>query len=139
MIDCWMAYMSLIWTISSLNVSKKHLFSATQLPLSAHFALQLPYTLFGLGRSPNFVDKVEVGIPQSTGKVCSYVQSATVHKYIHTNAHLLTRLQLLTNSIDEVVKLISVHFQVDRIHSWPSLIPNSQVIVIPFPPDKPHE
>jgi len=70
--------------------------AATQLPLSAHFALQLPYTLFGLGRSPNFVDKVEVGIPQSTGKV-------------------------------------------DRIHSWPSLIPNSQVIVIPFPPDKPHD
>ena len=40
-----------------------------QLSQSAHFALQLPYTLFGLGRSPNFVDKVEVGIPQGNGKV----------------------------------------------------------------------
>ncbi|XP_065064485.1 T-cell immunomodulatory protein-like [Rhopilema esculentum] len=70
--------------------------SATQLSQSAHFALQLPYTLFGLGRSPNFVDKVQVGIPQSDGKV-------------------------------------------NRVHSWMSLIPNSQVIVIPFPPDKPYE
>eukprot|EP00112_Aurelia_sp_Birch-Aquarium-sp1_P012728 Seg2680.1 transcript_id=Seg2680.1/GoldUCD/mRNA.D3Y31 product="T-cell immunomodulatory protein" protein_id=Seg2680.1/GoldUCD/D3Y31 len=70
--------------------------AAVQLSQSAHFSLQLPYTLFGLGRSPNFVDKVEVGIPQGNGKV-------------------------------------------DRKHSWPSLIPNSQVIVIPFPPDKPWE
>lgn len=43
--------------------------SAVQLSQSAHFSLQLPYTLFGLGRSPNFVDKVEVGIPQGNGKV----------------------------------------------------------------------
>nr|CAD7205037.1 unnamed protein product [Timema douglasi] len=34
---------------------------ATQLPQSAHFSLGLPYTTFGLGRTPNFVDTLVVG------------------------------------------------------------------------------
>jgi len=34
-----------------------------QLSQSAHFALQLPYVMFGLGQTPNFVDEVGVGIP----------------------------------------------------------------------------
>lgn len=33
-----------------------------QLPQSAHFSLGLPYTIFGLGRTPNFVDTLTVGI-----------------------------------------------------------------------------
>jgi len=33
-----------------------------QLPQSAHFTLGLPYTMFGLGRTPNFVDILTVGI-----------------------------------------------------------------------------
>jgi len=33
-----------------------------QLPQSAHFSLGLPYTMFGLGRTPNFVDVLMVGI-----------------------------------------------------------------------------
>ena len=37
--------------------------SAAQLSQSAHFALQLPYTLFGLGQTPNFVEEITVGIP----------------------------------------------------------------------------
>jgi len=28
-----------------------------------HFSLQMPTTIFGLGRSPNFVDKIAVGLP----------------------------------------------------------------------------
>ncbi|XP_063240143.1 T-cell immunomodulatory protein [Bacillus rossius redtenbacheri] len=34
---------------------------SAQLPQSAHFALGLPYTIFGLGRTPNFVDALGVG------------------------------------------------------------------------------
>ncbi|PNF28016.1 T-cell immunomodulatory protein [Cryptotermes secundus] len=34
----------------------------TQLPQSAHFSLGLPYTIFGLGRTPKFVDTLTVGI-----------------------------------------------------------------------------
>ncbi|XP_069705707.1 T-cell immunomodulatory protein isoform X2 [Periplaneta americana] len=33
-----------------------------QLPQSAHFSLGLPYTIFGLGRTPNFVDTLTVGV-----------------------------------------------------------------------------
>lgn len=36
--------------------------SSAQLPQSAYFALQLPYTIFGLGRTPNFVDSLTVGL-----------------------------------------------------------------------------
>ncbi|KAL7293645.1 hypothetical protein TKK_0012726 [Trichogramma kaykai] len=35
---------------------------AAQLPQSAHFSLHLPYTTFGLGRTPNFVDLLTVGL-----------------------------------------------------------------------------
>lgn len=35
---------------------------AAQLPQSAHFALHLPYTIFGLGRTPNFIDTLTVGV-----------------------------------------------------------------------------
>jgi integrin alpha FG-GAP repeat containing protein 1 len=35
---------------------------AAQLPQSAHFPLGLPYTIFGLGRTPKFVDALTVGI-----------------------------------------------------------------------------
>lgn len=34
---------------------------------SAHFALQLPYVIFGLGHTPNFVDSLTVGIPYPKG------------------------------------------------------------------------
>lgn len=36
--------------------------SSVQLPQSAYFSLQLPYTIFGLGRTPNFVDSISVGL-----------------------------------------------------------------------------
>ena len=43
-----------------------------QLSQSAHFALQLPYVMFGLGQTPNFVEEVGVGIPNNLDdpKVC---------------------------------------------------------------------
>jgi len=39
---------------------------AAQLSQSAHFALQLPYSIFGLGRTPNFVDKMTTGYAGKT-------------------------------------------------------------------------
>ncbi|KAK0428972.1 hypothetical protein QR680_011114 [Steinernema hermaphroditum] len=35
-----------------------------QMPQTSHRSLALPYVLFGLGRSPNFVDKITLGSPQ---------------------------------------------------------------------------
>lgn len=35
---------------------------AAQLPQSAHFSLNLPYSTFGLGRTPNFIDTLTIGL-----------------------------------------------------------------------------
>ena len=70
---------------------------ATQLCQSAHMALQLPYTVFGLGRNWNFVDKLEVGIPK--------IQNTTEKS--------------------------------DRASTFTQIIPNSQVIVFPYPLNNP--
>uniref|UniRef100_T1J0M9 T-cell immunomodulatory protein TIP C2 domain-containing protein n=1 Tax=Strigamia maritima TaxID=126957 RepID=T1J0M9_STRMM len=70
---------------------------AAQLSQSAHFALQLPYTVFGLGQTPNFVDELVVGIPQSE------------------------------NFSKEV-----------SMKTWKTIIPNSQMIIVPFRNDEQH-
>jgi len=56
---------------------------AVQLPQTSHYALALPYTIFGLGMAPNFVDYLTANISGQS-------------------------------------------------HSWPQIIPNSQLYVIPF-------
>jgi len=61
---------------------------AGQLAQTSHFSLQLPYTIFGLGMAPNFVDFLKVSVSNKT-------------------------------------------------HSWPQIIPNSQLYVLPYPPDNP--
>ncbi|KAI5729771.1 hypothetical protein M8J76_006465 [Diaphorina citri] len=63
---------------------------STQLPQSAHFALGLPYTIFGLGRTPNFIETLGVGMWNKT-------------------------------------------------RAWGFLIPNSQMVVIPFPQNSPDQ
>lgn len=62
--------------------------AATQLPQSAYYSLYLPYTIFGLGRTPNFVNDLSVSVLNET-------------------------------------------------NSWPSIIPNSQMVVIPNPLNDP--
>uniref|UniRef100_A0A1A8GX01 Integrin alpha FG-GAP repeat containing 1 n=1 Tax=Nothobranchius korthausae TaxID=1143690 RepID=A0A1A8GX01_9TELE len=69
--------------------------SAGQLSQSAHFSLQLPYTVLGLGRSANFLDHLFVGIPREPGDTET------------------------------------------RRQEWTAIIPNSQLIVIPFPHNNP--
>ncbi|XP_023949217.2 T-cell immunomodulatory protein [Bicyclus anynana] len=61
-----------------------------QLPQSAYFALQLPYSIFGLDRTPNFVDTLTVGLSGYS-------------------------------------------------KSWTQIIPNSQIVLIPAPPNDPSE
>ncbi|PKU34668.1 neuropilin and tolloid-like protein 2 [Limosa lapponica baueri] len=68
---------------------------AGQLSQSAHFALQLPYNVLGLGRSANFLDHLYVGIPRPLGE----------------------------KSV--------------RKQEWTAIIPNSQLIVIPYPHNVP--
>ncbi|VVD03546.1 unnamed protein product [Leptidea sinapis] len=61
-----------------------------QLPQSAYFSLQLPYSLFGLDRTPNFVDTLTVGLSGYS-------------------------------------------------KSWTQIIPNSQIVLIPAPPNDPSQ
>ncbi|RWS02875.1 T-cell immunomodulatory protein-like protein, partial [Dinothrombium tinctorium] len=69
--------------------------AAGQLSQSADFSLQMPYTIFGLGQQPNFVDNLTASIPSGT--------------------------------------------QAPRYQSWPQIIPDSQVVVIPYPPNDPRQ
>lgn len=62
--------------------------ASAQLPQSAHHALGLPYAIFGLGRTPNFVDSLTVGLS-------------------------------------------------GRARYWTQIIPNSQMVVIPWPAREP--
>ncbi|XP_052815066.1 T-cell immunomodulatory protein-like [Mya arenaria] len=62
---------------------------AFQLSQSAYLPLQLPYTVFGLGQTPNFVDSLWVGIPTNTSSALN--------------------------------------------REWQSVIPNSQLLIIPHP------
>lgn len=62
--------------------------ASAQLPQSAHFSLNLPYTIFGLGRTPNFVDSLIVGLSNHS-------------------------------------------------RCWTQIIPNSQMVVIPWPWNQP--
>ena len=50
---------------------------AAQLSQSAYFALQCPYTVFGLGQTPNFVDELAVGLQRSQGSV-RFINELTV-------------------------------------------------------------
>ncbi|XP_068629761.1 T-cell immunomodulatory protein [Battus philenor] len=61
-----------------------------QLSQSAYFPLQLPYSIFGLDRTPNFVDNLNVGLSGFS-------------------------------------------------KSWTQIIPNSQIVVIPAPPNDPSQ
>jgi hypothetical protein len=50
-------------------------FTASQLSQSSHLALQLPFTIFGLGSTANFVDSLIIGIDMEENG-----QSIRMHK-----------------------------------------------------------
>ncbi|KAL8446401.1 hypothetical protein Emed_004855 [Eimeria media] len=78
-------------TVTDLNGTKTPRIGA-QMSQSAHAPLALPFELFGLGQTNNYVEEFFVGLPLA---------------------------QLVAHSM------------------WVSLIPNSQVIVMPYPLEKP--
>lgn len=51
--------------------------AAVQMPQAGQMTFELPYVIFGLGSTPNFVEKVTVGLPpnaQSNHLVRTYTQ-----------------------------------------------------------------
>ena len=67
-----------------------------QLTQSANFPLQMPYTIFGLGSTPNFVDTLTATIP---GPNTSFIRS----------------------------------------RAWTQIVPDAQVVLIPYPKDDPDQ
>lgn len=67
--------------------------TACQLTQSSHFSLQLPFSIFGLGQTPNFVDELKAGIPTQEKKT--------------------------------------------KTKTFKSIIPNSQIVIIPYPINDP--
>ena len=57
--------------------------SASQLSQSAYYSLQLPFEVFGLGQTPNFVDVLEVGIQNPPNTVSgSHVMCFSVKRTV---------------------------------------------------------
>lgn len=52
----------------STSWSGKLVSTQCQLPQTSHRTLHSPFALFGLGRSPNFVDEVKLGTPRWPNK-----------------------------------------------------------------------
>ena len=66
-----------------------------QLSQTAHFTLQLPFVLFGLGDIPNFIENMTISIPSGRGKT--------------------------------------------RRQTWEEIIPDSRIVIIPYPANKTDE
>lgn len=79
--------------------------SAGQLSQTADLALQTPYSIFGLGMLPNFIDLLTASLP------INYTAS------------------IVDGQIDKS--------NYPRIQSWTQIVPDSQVVVIPYPPTEP--
>lgn len=54
------------------NEYQKVVMYATQLSQSSYMSLQLPYIIFGLGPTPNFVEHLTVGILADNGKIYGF-------------------------------------------------------------------
>lgn len=78
--------------------------SAGQLSQTADLALQTPYSIFGLGMLPNFIDLLTASLP----------------------------INYTTTVVGQIDKS-----NYPRIQSWTQIVPDSQVVVIPYPPNEP--
>lgn len=111
--------------------------AATQLSQSAHMALQLPYMLFGLGRNWNFVETLSVGLPikDTPSTNTGFFRNDSARASFLENDQQSTivnddRSRAITESIIQPGEFPTVR-------NFTQIIPNSQVIVIPYPLDNP--
>ncbi|MCL4121290.1 UNVERIFIED_CONTAM: hypothetical protein GTU68_049804 [Idotea baltica] len=94
---------------------------ATQMTQTGHFALQLPYSMLGLGRNWNFIDELNVGIPSSRLALRPTNDSTITLPPYNDDAFPID-----TSSVDTVLT-----------RTFTQIIPNSQLVVIPFPQHRP--
>jgi integrin alpha FG-GAP repeat containing protein 1 len=82
---------------------------AAQLQQSAHFPLQLPFSIFGLGRTPNFVDKLVTGFAGHTRDwllVIPNSQMVVVPAPVDQPAHW--RVQLFVTPSKTIIETMAV-------------------------------
>lgn len=93
---------------------------APQLTQTAHHALQLPYTIFGLGMAPNFLDYMYVNVTNTSSHSIgrTWTQVPRTKDQFQTTAAKVGVIE--TNPL----RLSTVAFQI---------IPNSQMYIIPYP------
>jgi hypothetical protein len=53
---------------------------AVQMSQSGQLTLELPYVIIGLGPTPNFVEKLTVGVPPNSESVCPSTFANRFHK-----------------------------------------------------------
>lgn len=91
---------------------------APQLAQSSHFALQLPFVMLGLGMNWNFVDKLTIGLPS--------IRRLPENPLKPQRNGSLFALEGTWG--EEKAPLTSTFTQI---------IPNSQLVVIPYPKNRP--
>ncbi|XP_064610624.1 T-cell immunomodulatory protein-like [Liolophura sinensis] len=74
------------WYHTMTSAGDPQMSTATQLYQSTHFSLQTPYTIIGLGRTPNFVEQFQVGIQRPENMEESLEKTWT---YIVPNSQLI--------------------------------------------------
>eukprot|EP01127_Copromyxa_protea_P013742 TRINITY_DN3716_c0_g1_i1.p1 TRINITY_DN3716_c0_g1~~TRINITY_DN3716_c0_g1_i1.p1 ORF type:complete len:707 (+),score=103.69 TRINITY_DN3716_c0_g1_i1:1460-3580(+) len=99
------------FTWSSMNgVARAQ--AIAQLPQTAYDHLRTPYTLSGLGRPANYIDYLYLGVP------------------IHYTPEDV-------NTPQDSRASVSASAPEDHFFQWPGLMPNSQIVAIPYPSDTP--
>ncbi|KAL7644207.1 UNVERIFIED_CONTAM: hypothetical protein RMT77_005033 [Armadillidium vulgare] len=103
---------SITYTMTSADGGIQKAF-ANQMSQTGYFALQLPFTVFGLGRNWNFIDKLYVGIPLTR----------PVIRNIFGNKTTISVAPLSPNEV--------------LYATFSQIIPNSQLVIIPYPINSP--
>lgn len=117
-----------------------------QLPQTAYGTLQTPYTLSGLGRPANYVDYLFLGIqffaftllPNSKSRFVFFILFFEKKSEILRNppkfcdCYWWTTPGVPLRPAQGKTEEESGHW-----FKWPGLIPNSQIVAIPYPPTTP--
>ncbi len=98
---------------------EKHVRAGGQLYQSSYLSLQTPYIIFGLGRTSNYVDDFAYAVP------LHHVSACTI-----SLPSLPLSLSLTTNNLISFLK--GRHY-----NYWICIIPNSQLVAIPYHPNLP--
>ncbi|CAG2164058.1 unnamed protein product [Oppiella nova] len=103
---------------------------AGQLSQSSHFALQMPYSVFGLGETPNFLQDLDGNM--QTG--CAGQLSQSSHFALQM-PYSVFGLGETPNFVKTITASIPSGAMKPRDTKWTQIVSDAQVALIPFPPN----